>query len=54
MQIDVLMGSKNLNDCVDDILKKQKVVNSDYKKVIRHNSHIKNKEKMTRLRKNKE
>ena len=48
------MGTKNLNECVDDILRKNKVINSNYKKVIRHNSHIKNKEKMTRFRKNKE
>jgi len=48
------MYSDNLNECVDFLLRKQKIQNLNIKAIIRHNSSAKSKEKRRRMRKNKD
>jgi hypothetical protein len=47
------MCSENLNECVAAILRKEKLVYKNLKKVIRYNPTGKEKEKRKRLRKNR-
>ncbi len=50
--IDNFLTSDDLNECVDALLRKEKVVKGITQKVIRHNSSGKPKDKRKRLRKN--
>ena len=52
--VDKYMYSDNLNECVDFLLRKEKVLNLNVKSIIRHNSSAKSKEKRKRMRKNKD
>ena len=52
--IDKFLTSDDLNECVDTLLKKNKISTLNVKSVIRHNSSAKSKEKRRRLRKNKD
>jgi len=52
--LDNFLASDNLNDCVDALLRKEKIQSMNFKSVIRHNSSAKSKEKRRRLRKNRE
>ena len=52
--VDDYMYSDNLNECVDFLLRKQKIQNLNVKAIIRHNSSAKSKEKRRRMRKNKD
>ena len=52
--LDNYLASDNLNECVDALLRKEKIsLGYDIKSIIRHNSNGKGKEKKKRLRKNK-
>lgn len=52
--VDNFLASDDLNECVDALLRKNKVSTLNIKQVIRHNNSSKHKDKKRRLRKNRE
>ena len=52
--VENFLASDNLNECVDFLLRKNKVSTDNVKQVIRHNHSSKHKDKKRRLRKNRD